>query len=298
MVEWLPVSATFYVYSITHTNSGRVYIGKTRDPAKRWCAHRWHSTKSGAYADGNMLIARAIRKHGASAFEFVAFAAFETEAEAFEAEKYWIRRLDTTNRSQGYNLSTGGEGPAGRRWSAVQHADVQRALGWSAEDIGTLRQFCGRETAAEIGRRVGRRPGAVAFMARKLGLRLGDYRPSRSKWSEADLEVLRRFYGTEPLKVTAVRLARCPTIVCATAARLGLGFAKAWSVEQVALLHQLYGLETCSQIGERLGKSVDAVQLKAARLGLRAATKKSPKINGTSRTDPTRPGVGPGEPLD
>src|SRR5258708_1318781 len=94
-----------YVYLITNTINGKVYVGQTTATlATRWRQHKWE----GKQQDASMLISRAIRKYGIEAFNIqeINKAYSQNELDALEIEA--IRQYDSTNRNKGYNVLIGG----------------------------------------------------------------------------------------------------------------------------------------------------------------------------------------------
>lgn len=101
----------FFVYLLTNRANGKKYVGKARDTRKRWLTHRRqanHGSKQAIHA--------AIRKYGDEAFAVELLGEFETEREAFDAEKKFIAQLRTN--VDGYNLTDGGEGCSGYKHTA------------------------------------------------------------------------------------------------------------------------------------------------------------------------------------
>jgi group I intron endonuclease len=97
------------VYAIEHRESGRVYIGKARNVARRWAEHR-RSGLRGYY------LHRALQKHGADQFDWwvVQHCASNDEASAVEIE--WIARLKSAGVTL-FNITDGGDGALGRKHS-------------------------------------------------------------------------------------------------------------------------------------------------------------------------------------
>jgi len=92
----------FEIYGIVNLDNGKIYIGQTRQGyRKRFQQHKEPS-------DGSPLLNKAMRKHGADAFECELIDLAETQEEANEKEKLWIAALKTYKRENGYNLSMGG----------------------------------------------------------------------------------------------------------------------------------------------------------------------------------------------
>jgi group I intron endonuclease len=87
------------IYCITHTESGRQYVGQSLNCVDRW---RQHTTPR----KGSTGIKGAIMKYGVSAFTFSVLEECKRE-ELNEREIWWIAELSTLAPS-GFNLTTGG----------------------------------------------------------------------------------------------------------------------------------------------------------------------------------------------
>lgn len=101
-------SKPFCVYVITCTLNGKQYVGKAADAWKRWNQHRsegWRRKKQTA-------LYRAMRKYGVPNFGVEVLAEYDTEREAFDAERAAVAALGT-KVPNGYNLTDGGEGCSG-----------------------------------------------------------------------------------------------------------------------------------------------------------------------------------------
>ncbi|AUR93441.1 GIY-YIG nuclease superfamily protein [Vibrio phage 1.187.O._10N.286.49.F1] len=96
-----------YLYKITNTVSGKMYIGVTIDPDRRWKQHKGMRTKCSALKD-------AIEKYGHEVFNFKILCAGsdeyidELEIKAIEEYKTLV--------PNGYNLTLGGEGGVIYKW--------------------------------------------------------------------------------------------------------------------------------------------------------------------------------------
>lgn len=88
----------FFVYKYTFPNN-KVYIGKTSLAGKRY---------GNPYEYRSQLVYRAMQKYPDFEKEILGY--FETEEEAFLAEKKYIKQYEATNPKKGYNLSDGGDG--------------------------------------------------------------------------------------------------------------------------------------------------------------------------------------------
>jgi group I intron endonuclease len=110
----------FYIYKITNTLNGKVYIGKTNDLYQRKHSHL-SIARNGAinplYRNNGKYnyIHRAITKYGEDNFTFDIIDQNENEDIIFQLETHYISQFQSTNRTIGYNLTTGGEGSSGRK---------------------------------------------------------------------------------------------------------------------------------------------------------------------------------------
>lgn len=102
----------FYIYQILNLNNGKIYVGRTERPNKRWKEHQ-EVAKSNSYKN-KKLIHKAITKYGVNSFEFRIIQVLESFNDAVNAEVYWIQYYKTNvakyGNEFGYNLSDGGEG--------------------------------------------------------------------------------------------------------------------------------------------------------------------------------------------
>lgn len=95
-----------YIYKITNTVNGKVYIGKTTASVEdRW---RWHkcaySCKNRSYKSA---LYDAMKKYGKDKFVIEAIEECATK-DLDDRERYWIAEYNSMR--QGYNLTTGGDG--------------------------------------------------------------------------------------------------------------------------------------------------------------------------------------------
>jgi len=91
-----------YVYSIRNSVSGKQYVGKSIDPEFRWQSHQYNVQK-----DWSSKLYRALKKHGLDAFTFEVLFEYETEDEAYNAERLIIQERDMY--VNGYNMNEGGK---------------------------------------------------------------------------------------------------------------------------------------------------------------------------------------------
>lgn len=95
-----------YVYCITCAVNNKIYVGKTNNPIKRWKSHQ----EANSARAGGMLIHAAIKKYGHENFKFEVLLECDSEEIAFSEETKLIRKLNSTDRSKGYNMNEGGRG--------------------------------------------------------------------------------------------------------------------------------------------------------------------------------------------
>lgn len=95
------------IYKITNQINNKIYIGQSRDIARRWNRHR-----NGPFNPNNNQyecpLYRAIRKYGIENFTFEVIEECDIEF-LNEREKYWIAYYNSFDTMNGYNLTAGGE---------------------------------------------------------------------------------------------------------------------------------------------------------------------------------------------
>lgn len=102
----------FTAYKITNTVDGRAYIGITKANVKlRWLNHFNKALRE----KPDTYLARAILKHGKSAFRCEVIASALSEIDLVELEIILISQEGTYYKNGGYNLTIGGEGRRGGR---------------------------------------------------------------------------------------------------------------------------------------------------------------------------------------
>lgn len=103
------ITGTFSIYCIEHLPSGKKYIGLTSvyPAVGRWKQHQYAARRRGKRGSG--LLQRAIRKHGIERFSFYVIYEAVDLLEARAVERGLIASIGTTNKSIGYNLTSGGE---------------------------------------------------------------------------------------------------------------------------------------------------------------------------------------------
>lgn len=102
----------FFIYKITNIKNGKIYIGKTLNVNERWEKHL-----ELAKYKGYSYLHKSINKYGAENFSIESIEEVEFEQDSFEREKFWIKELNSNNSKIGMNLTNGGEGASGLKWS-------------------------------------------------------------------------------------------------------------------------------------------------------------------------------------
>jgi len=92
-----------YVYEIKNIHNGKLYVGKSNHPEKRYKQHVVTANSNGK------PLSKAIAKYGESSFDFKIVGEFQSEEEAYSHERQLIE-LHIASGQLLYNLSAGGRG--------------------------------------------------------------------------------------------------------------------------------------------------------------------------------------------
>lgn len=158
-----------FVYRLTNTVTGKIYVGKAVDVTKRWYHHR-----RAARLGSPLPVHRAIRKHGPRAFLIETLSRHPRDADANAEERRLIAAVPATQR---YNVAKGGDG--GHTMTQRQ-LDAQYAI--HPESYDEFRDLFGRGLKAlEIAARFGVSHNAVRRCAGRLGLSFKVRRSPASK---------------------------------------------------------------------------------------------------------------------
>jgi len=85
------------IYKITNTINGKIYIGKDE-------------TSNPNYFGSGKLIKRAITKYGIDNFKKEVIEILEDKKSLSSSEIHWIRIYNSTDKTIGYNITSGGDG--------------------------------------------------------------------------------------------------------------------------------------------------------------------------------------------
>lgn len=102
----------FYLYVITNTINGKIYIGKTSD-RKGGISNRLREHFLTAKSGDNKYLYRSIRKYGNINFTITEINKNESEQYILKHEIILISLFNTRDKKIGYNNSKGGEGASG-----------------------------------------------------------------------------------------------------------------------------------------------------------------------------------------
>lgn len=94
-----------FCYRITNTLNGKIYIGQTADPKRRWKSHQYLARRKPA-----QYIGHALAKYGIENFIFEVIATCQTLNDSNSTEIQLIARYNSCNKEIGYNISPGGSG--------------------------------------------------------------------------------------------------------------------------------------------------------------------------------------------
>ncbi len=102
------------IYKIVNLTTGKIYVGQDTKNKKNYFG-------SGQY------IKLAIKKHGIKNFKKKILDYCTSQKELNERERYWIRQLNTLH-PLGYNLTAGGKGISGYKFTREQRKRISDAL--------------------------------------------------------------------------------------------------------------------------------------------------------------------------
>ena len=107
----------FHIYCYENLINGKIYIGQTCNMYNRRSSH-----KNGHGAKDNLVLDRAIIKHGIENFSNWIIHTVSTREEANSEETFWIDEMRSKlGKDMIYNVSSGGHNrPAG--WSGKKHS--------------------------------------------------------------------------------------------------------------------------------------------------------------------------------
>jgi group I intron endonuclease len=121
---------TFYIYKISNLVNGKLYIGQTDDPKRRWNEHLYVSSAGKEKAKNKFLaINAAIVKYGADNFKMDIIDLTDLEEKIDQLEVNWIAQLKESGYEL-YNADIGGKVLRGKNHHMYgkRHTDATKKL--------------------------------------------------------------------------------------------------------------------------------------------------------------------------
>lgn len=109
----------YYIYKITNTVNGKIYIGYSYDPHKRWSEHK----SNAKYQKYQEALYHAMRKYGIENFVMEVLCGCKDSSYTLKVlEPQFIKEYRSHFTEHGYNLTPGGEGVIGHiPWNKGKH---------------------------------------------------------------------------------------------------------------------------------------------------------------------------------
>src|SRR5574343_290019 len=109
-----------YIYRVTNTSNGKIYIGQSVDPIRRLSAHK------NSYNKKNYLLSHAIKKYGIENF---LFEIIRSEVPIEQINDVEIQCITENNCKvpNGYNITDGGKGRSGYTCSTETRLKMKEA---------------------------------------------------------------------------------------------------------------------------------------------------------------------------
>jgi group I intron endonuclease len=104
------------IYIAKNLTNGKVYVGKTTQTIEK---RKWEHNNR-AKLGWEQLIYKAIRKYGSNSFQWSVIEHCDNEESINNREEFWIKHYNSyigEPNSNGYNMTTGGEGTSGHKLS-------------------------------------------------------------------------------------------------------------------------------------------------------------------------------------
>ena len=89
------------IYSITHINNGKMYVGSAINIEKRWSEHRSELNHN---KHDNPRLQNSWNKYGEHQFNFRLLEEVKESSKLLEREQYWIDSLHSSDRNKGFNI--------------------------------------------------------------------------------------------------------------------------------------------------------------------------------------------------
>lgn len=195
-----------------------------------------------------------------------------------KSNSYWTTAEDETIRTY-YQSETATELSKrlpGRSIQAIQGRTATLGLSkvdrsdWTIEEIDILKKYYPIEETIQVAKRLPNRSySSIVGQARKYGIHKASIK-KREVWSEAEIDILKKFYNVESIDDIQKRLPnRSKKHISAKASQIGLTANKFWSEDEDDYLKSNYGKQSAKEMSNVLIKrSPDAIRNRAVILGL------------------------------
>lgn len=112
------------IYKIICHANGKIYVGSTSSPRRRWYLHKWELNRQ---KHDNVHLQRAWDIYGENQFEFIIIE-FVARDQLITREQYWLDNLQVCNHEIGFNIAVkANSGTAGRNPSIETRIKISNA---------------------------------------------------------------------------------------------------------------------------------------------------------------------------
>jgi len=140
-----------YLYKITNIINGKLYIGQTKNPRRRWNKHKEMSLKP------IQIISLAIQKYGFDNFTYEVIASCKTLDDANQLEIELIKQYDSyVSYDKGYNCTHGGKNALLSEESRLKISKANTGKKRTLEAIEKIRAATFRQYATNGSPRLGK----------------------------------------------------------------------------------------------------------------------------------------------